>query len=65
MRLIRIVPPEYASAGYAEMVIRVLLPSLIGRSKRERLFGLLGLPVAARIGPVGFKIIDTINATVF
>jgi hypothetical protein len=43
----------------------VQLPSLIGRSKRARLFGLLGPPVAARIRPVGFKIIDTINATVF
>lgn len=64
-RLIRIVPPEYTSAGWAEMVIGLLLPSLIGRSKRERVFGLLVLPVAALIGLVGFKIIDAINATVF
>jgi len=64
-RLSRIVPPEYASAGWGGIVIGLLIPLLIGRTNRERLVGFLAMPLGALIGLVGVKIIDGVNTILF
>lgn len=54
----------YGTAGRIEMAIGVLTPLLLGRTARERLYGLLVLPPFLMLGLAAFALIDVAHGAV-
>jgi hypothetical protein len=63
--LLQVVMPEDRAAGWVEIAVGVIVPLLLGRSIRDRLFGLLALLPALLLGLAGFALFVLVYTVLF